>query len=287
MNGTEQALTFDCEGSRLVGILSVPQRPDEVGVVIIVGGPQYRAGSHRQFVQLARALASAGHAVLRFDYRGMGDSEAERRGFEQVSRDVAAAIDALQGAMPEVRRVVLWGLCDGAAAALIYLDDAGDPRVAGLALINPWVRDAASLAKTHVKHYYCSRLKDPEFWRKLASGRVALGAIVGLVRSLRASFGRVGGDDAAAFQQRMARAWARFTGPRLLILSEHDYTAREFVEYAAASASWRRAVKTRPAARIQIPGADHTCSSPSAQRAMETATCDWMQAALGAPAGAP
>ena len=42
-------------------------------VLVVVGGPQVRAGSHRHFVQLARHLATHGHAVMRFDVRGMGD----------------------------------------------------------------------------------------------------------------------------------------------------------------------------------------------------------------------
>jgi alpha/beta superfamily hydrolase len=48
-------------------------------VLVIVGGPQYRAGSHRQFTLLARSLAEQGFAVLRFDYRGMGDSTGAMR----------------------------------------------------------------------------------------------------------------------------------------------------------------------------------------------------------------
>ena len=70
----EMPVVFDCEGSRLVGIAALPARPAATGVLIIVGGPQYRAGSHRQFTLLARHLADAGYPTMRFDYRGMGDS---------------------------------------------------------------------------------------------------------------------------------------------------------------------------------------------------------------------
>ena len=87
MNYTEEAVTFPCEGQALVGVLAKPESPQDIGVVVIVGGPQYRAGSHRQFVLLSRALAVAGFAVLRFDYRGMGDSEGEQRDFESASVD--------------------------------------------------------------------------------------------------------------------------------------------------------------------------------------------------------
>lgn len=74
-------LTFDCGGATLVGILEIPQRPARVGVVVVVGGPQYRVGSHRQFVLFGRALAHAGYPVLRFDCTGMGDSGGEARAY--------------------------------------------------------------------------------------------------------------------------------------------------------------------------------------------------------------
>ncbi|MFY7949699.1 MAG: hydrolase 1, exosortase A system-associated, partial [Gemmatimonas sp.] len=145
----ETPLLFTCQGQRLVGVLGTPQHSDEPGggpgaprpaVLIVVGGPQVRAGSHRQFVELARALAAAGHPVLRFDVRGMGDAEGEPRSFEALDDDLAAAIDALVRACPQAPGVLLWGLCDGASASLLYLRRRPDPRVKGLALANPWVR---------------------------------------------------------------------------------------------------------------------------------------------------
>ena len=72
MNYTEETTVFACAGDTLMGILAKPETPADTGVIVIVGGPQYRVGSHRQFVLLSRALAAAGYAVLRFDYRGMG-----------------------------------------------------------------------------------------------------------------------------------------------------------------------------------------------------------------------
>ncbi len=285
MSYVEDALTIVCEGSRLMGIVSRPPREtpgQDVGVVIIVGGPQYRAGSHRQFVQLARVLAETGYPVLRFDCRGMGDSEGEARSFEQTGADIGAAIDALQRAAPAMRRVVLWGLCDGASAALLYVHEHSDPRVAGLALLNPWVRSEASLAKTHVKHYYRQRLAERAFWLKLLSGKVALDAVVGLLRNVRAAFGPTPGTapTLAPYQQRMAQAWSSFKGQVLLILSQNDYTAREFVEFTSASPAWRSALAGRPGTQVDIAGADHTCSQPGAKRAVALATARWLTATL-------
>ncbi len=185
MNWHETGIVFDCAGERLVGVASLPAQPRMLGLVIVVGGPQYRAGSHRQFVLLARRVAAAGYAVLRFDYRGMGDSSGDLRSFEAVDADIGAAIGALRAAAPGVQRIAIWGLCDAASAALLYVDrqPAGEP-LAGLCLVNPWVRSAATLARTHVKHYYWARLRQREFWAKLLTGQVAGRALSELRRNL-------------------------------------------------------------------------------------------------------
>ena len=151
MKITEEAVVMACQGETLVGVLSRPAGSEagHLGLVLIVGGPQYRVGSHRQFTMLAREAAAQSTPVLRFDCRGMGDSTGDLRNFEAIDDDIASAIDALQQRAPQVRRVVLWGLCDGASAALMYWDRRRDPRLAGMCLLNPWVRSAATLARAH------------------------------------------------------------------------------------------------------------------------------------------
>lgn len=281
MYGTEEALILDCEGAQLLGILNRPPRDKPISrlaIVIVVGGPQYRAGSHRLFVQLARRLARGGFHVLRFDYRGMGDSEGHTRQFEHVTADIGAAIQALTTSVAEVERVVLWGLCDGASAALLYLDERPDPRVAGVVLLNPWVRSDASLAKTHVKHYYRKRLGERAFWLKVLNGKVASGAALGLLRNLRAAISQPPRETGAAvsYQKRMARAWASFRGERLLLLSQNDLTAREFLEHIATDPSWLIALGARPATRVEVVGADHTCSQPGTGEAVARAMLQWL-----------
>ena len=77
MNFSEHAIAFDCVEEQLLGVVSLPAQASDIGVLVIVGGPQYRVGSHRQFVLLARYLAASGYPVLRFDVRGMGDSSGQ------------------------------------------------------------------------------------------------------------------------------------------------------------------------------------------------------------------
>ena len=285
MNYVERAITFTCAAQTLVGILAAPRPAGSIGpahatgVVLIVGGPQYRAGSHRQFVLLSRALAAAGYPVLRFDYRGMGDSTGEQRDFLQVTPDIGSAIDALQQQVPSVKQVALWGLCDAASAALLYCHDTNDARVRGLCLLNPWVRSAATLARAHVKHYYADRLRQKEFWLKLFSGKVAITAARSLWRNLRLALrGSDPGQSSAAqpFQTRMAGAWQKFDAGLLLLLSGKDYTAKEFLEFAAMDASWTGLLKRPGVTRQDLPDADHTFSEEATRTQVEMLTIGWL-----------
>ncbi len=284
MNYQEHAFLFTCQDESLVGILAAPADEamrSDIGLVVVVGGPQYRVGSHRQFLHLSRRLAEAGIPVLRFDVRGMGDSTGSLHDFEHITFDIAAAIDAMQQRLPRVRRVVLWGLCDGASASLLYRHATEDPRVHGACILNPWVRSEASLARAHVKHYYRDRLRQPEFWTKLFSGKVAASAISGLWHNLQtmARGTRNGGAQShadAAFQQRMAQAYRALDGRTLLLLSADDYTAREFLEYAATDPSWAAALDNSTGTRHELAHADHTFSSAKLRSQVEQLTLDWL-----------
>lgn len=272
----ESVLSFECEGEALVGILAEPSgSAADVGVLIVVGGPQYRAGSHRQFVLLARHLASHGFAALRFDYRSMGDSTGDARDFLGVDADIQAAVNALMSARQGLKRVVIWGLCDAASAALLYLESRRDDRVAGLALLNPWARSAATLAQTHVKHYYWRRLRDGEFWRKLLSGAVGKQALSGFLSNVRLAQ-QAGKKSSASFQERMSHGLQKFEGQVLLVLSGNDYTAQEFLLYAQQSATWQPRLKQA----LRLPTADHTFSSSTDRAAVEAATLDWLKSHL-------
>jgi len=279
MRFTELARAIPCAGDNLAGVIALPAQPLERGVVIIVGGPQYRVGSHRQFVQLARHLAAQGIATLRFDCRGMGDSSGAQRGFEDFSEDVHCAIGALLAAVPAVRNVALWGLCDGASAALLYLAERADPRVAALCLVNPWVRSAQSLARTHIERHYRHRLYDPSFWRRLVTGRVGFEALAGWWTDLklsRALRGRTAVGPDYPFQRRMAQGWRSFAGQILLVLSENDYTADEFRGALAGDPIWSGAASHARLERHDADGADHTLSDPRARESVERLTSAWL-----------
>jgi len=280
MQFSESAISFDCGPDTLTGVLAVPEGPASHGVVVVVGGPQYRAGSHRQFVLLSRTLAAAGIAVLRFDYRGMGDSGGESRDFDDVTPDIGAAIAAIQSHLPSVSSVTLWGLCDGASAALLYCHATRDARVNGLCLLNPWVRSEASLARAYVKHYYARRLLRWAFWAKLFSGHVGAAALADIWRNMGLMRGgvpsRAEGKE-LPFQQRMALGWRGFHGGVLLLLSGADYTAKEFLEYAKLDPQWADLLTRADLERHDLIDADHTFSTNLLRIEVEHLTLRWLQ----------
>lgn len=281
----ETALLFEAGDARLVGIVTKPaSNASRLGVLIVVGGPQYRVGSHRQFVHLARALAAHGFAAMRFDCSGMGDSTGAAQPFTDRDRDIRAAIDAFVATAPEVTEIAIWGLCDAASAALFYAPQ--DARVTKLVLLNPWVRSDEGLARTHLKHYYAARLFDREFWRKLVGGEVGIArALRGLgstlVKALSGSGrGSRGGSSASqpalGFQARMARGWKGFRGDILLICSGDDLTAREFVDHIASDAEWKGLLEQMRVARCDLVEADHTFSRAEWRDRVATWTADWL-----------
>ena len=275
----ESALAFGAANEPLIGIVTTPASGSAAtrnGVLIVVGGPQYRVGSHRQFTLLARALAARGLAAMRFDCSGMGDSGGEARNFEARDEDIRAALDAFAGAVPGLSDVTLWGLCDAASAALLYAQR--DARVARLVLLNPWVRSETGLARTHLKHYYSARLFDRAFWLALTKGEVGIGRAL---RGLTETVGRVlrpapRATAKLAYQTRMAEGWRNFAGEILLICSGDDLTAREFLDYVASDRAWRGLVEAPHVTRRDLPAADHTFSRAAWRDQAADWTADWI-----------
>lgn len=286
---SEVPIVFEVEGAHCVGVLAQPQfaSPSDVAVVIVVGGPQYRVGSHRQFVLLARDLASAGINTLRFDYRGMGDSEGPWLTFEHIEADLAAAVQLVKERVG-VRHIVLWGLCDGASAALMYAHR--DPAVIGLVCVNPWVRSEVGLARARLQHYYIQRLLRRDFWRKLLSGKVNVRdslrdvsqATSAAMQGPAAEAEQASRATGGAFLDRMETGWNQFSGKTLFLLSERDLTAQEFRGWAASNKR-RKALLGSPRTTIAVHRfSDHTFSSAEWRKWVQDVTKQWI-VALPAP----
>lgn len=283
----ERSLTFPCDGDMLVGILHIPSSPSTLGMVIVVGGPQYRVGSHRQFVLLARELAARGIAVLRFDCRGMGDSGGEFPGFEHIEPDVAAAVEALVCELPSIRHITLWGLCDASLAISMHAHR--DRRITGIVLLNPWIRADAALARARLKHYYLARLIQPDFLRKVLKAefnpiRSGWMFAKNIVDGFGLSPGRWRSADESttnAIAERMVWGLQHFTGQILVILSGRDLTAREFEEAARRSKRWRQLFAKKRGTQRWLPEADHTFSRRTWHEQVVEWTWEWIRQCRG------
>lgn len=274
---TERCVSFRIDGSTVLGILHEPEtRSTNCGIVVVVGGPQYRVGSHRLFVRLARDLAEAGFPVFRFDLRGMGDSEGAFRGFENSERDIQVAIDAFIQHVAAMRRVVLFGLCDGASAALLYAHS--DDRISGLILANPWVHTESGNAKVYLKHYYWKRLGQASFWRKFLSGRINVAASLGDFANKLGRSVRHGSHAGVAFVDRMLHGVQSVKRPMLFLISERDLTAQQFDQLCEQDLAWKRAVSADLVRVVRLPGADHTFSSAADTGRVARHCVEWLGA---------
>lgn len=244
-------------------------------VVMVNGGAQTKAGSHRMQQQLAQYWQQAGFASLRFDFPGYGDVQGSPGDFISHSHDLTELPVQLERWFGKPCPVVLFGLCDGATAALLASPGL-QPKA--LLLVNPWCRLQQNHARTMLKFYYLQRLISKEFWQKLLTGRFNLKtSIASLKRFLQASTADPHADQQAAEMlaesetkpdtlpalspdQAVLQAvehWQNLSVPVHLTLSGADLTAAECAELLKrADLQHLRA----QAECLEIAGGNHTLS---------------------------
>jgi exosortase A-associated hydrolase 1 len=241
----------------------VPERVVPRGVLVVTGGPQYRVGSHRQFTMLSRTLSQRGIPVMRFDRRGMGDSEGEPRSFEYIDDDIRAAMKEFFMQVPEMKEIVILGLCDAATAAAFYVGT--DERVRGLVLLNPWVRTPAGAARAMLRHYYLARLGEAAFRKKVAGGNLDFAASAS---AFRQNMKLATSERRSKLPQRVVNSLAEFDGQVLVVLSGDDLTAGEFARLMA-----RHNVRAK---RVEISGANHTFASQKWRAQVAEVSANWI-----------
>lgn len=278
MSRIEQALTFKCGAETLTGIIHNPNPERKTGIIIVAGAPQYRVGAHRLFVTLSRHIADEGYAVLRFDRRGTGDSSGAYRTFETMQEDLASAVEVMQKMSPEVERIVLLGLCDGASA--ILLGGLTLEKVAAAVLVNPWAPTDEGRARALLTSYYWSRIRSRHAWKALFSNLAGAGrALVSIGRKM--STGKTDDPqkpDMPDFIPKMFENWQQFSGDSLVILSRDDITAASFDAVLRKLVGWRALSKPGRISRRWVKNADHTFSSARLTGELADAVIGWLNA---------
>lgn len=127
---TEKEITFTNEGIALYGTLSTPtmgEAPYPAVISIWNSGPMDRSALG-MFTDIAHTLAEAGFCVLRFDKRGVGQSQGFSLTYDQSEEisDLKCAVDFLKS-LPDVdkSRIALLGHSEGGfyAAYLASVDE--------------------------------------------------------------------------------------------------------------------------------------------------------------------
>ncbi|MGQ0588959.1 MAG: hydrolase 1, exosortase A system-associated [Sphingosinicella sp.] len=260
-------LSFSCGKAELAASLDGGR--GVTGLLMVTGGGQTRAGSHRMYERLAKALSESDIPCFRFDRRGVGDSEGEDPGFRGSGPDIAAAARAFRAAAPGLKRIVGFGLCDGASALALFGMDAG---LDGIVLVNPWLveAEADSPPPAAIRRHYRQRLLSREGWRELLTGAVDYRKLFKGVRKIAAADrgSPLALDVAAALRTSRLRSW--------LILCEGDATA-----IAAEAELKGSAFKGLIEGRETIPSDSHTFARPGDEAALLAATLRALKA-LGA-----
>jgi len=129
-------VTITCGDITLEGVLHLPDGDGPFpGVTICHPHPQYGGDMYNNVVgALVRAALEGGFAALRFNFRGVGESEGTHTG-GQAEPDDAKAAFAFLAKQPEIDsdRVALAGYSFGAAMALVASPDVSPT---GLALVS-------------------------------------------------------------------------------------------------------------------------------------------------------
>jgi exosortase A-associated hydrolase 1 len=243
-------LTFDCEGSTLVGTMD--EASGTTGLLLVSGGNELRSGAWAGQAQFAARIAAHGFPVFRFDRRGVGDSEGPNGEFRSSGPDIAAALAAFRAGAPHVTRIVALGNCDAASALMLGQRLECD----ALILSNPWTIEGNEDASPPevLRDHYKRRLLSPEALKRLVTGQIPIGK---LIRSLIAAVRPAPAPTSLA--QAMARGLAGFGGPVTFLIADRDRTAVAFL------AAWDKADK-----RIRrCPDASHSYVEPKARAWLE------------------
>jgi len=139
----ENPLFLERDGERLFAVHHRPAAPRHRAAVICHPLAEEKLWSHRVLVSFARELASAGFDVLRFDFRGEGDSDRrfEDADLETRVSDAAFAIETLRRLAPGATDLTLVGLRLGASVAAAAVSRRTD--VSRLILWDPVVDGSA------------------------------------------------------------------------------------------------------------------------------------------------
>ncbi len=283
----EETFRFGASG-RLVGVSTegAQRARGAPGVVFLTAGIVHRVGPGRFYLRLARKLAEAGFACLRFDLSGIGDSGPRQDALPYAESSAAEAREAMDrlNLIAGVDRFVLIGLCSGTLTA--FRTACSDERVIGLVLLSALLEDPATIGddvvsatlNQKIAHSYSTRkIRDPRSWLKLLSGRANYANIARVALSrLGRVFARRAPPTAGVVDviEKLDHLFRR--GLEALVIFSDGTGVREYfrstLEEPLSRASRRERIQV-----VTLPEADHNFTTIKSQDVVIALVSDWLQ----------
>ncbi|HEY5756943.1 MAG TPA: alpha/beta hydrolase [Steroidobacter sp.] len=250
----ETPFFFAREDARLFGILHLPEGAAKP-LAFVMSHPfgEEKLWSHRVFVSCARALAARGHAVLRFDYFGAGDSSgmSADASLDSHRADLQAALGALEQRVPAIEQIGLIGLrLGGTFAALLAESNAQQPisarlRGAPLVLWDP-VLDGDAYFQELLRSNLSTQLA---VYGKVVDNREVLTARIRAGGSVNVDGYEIGKDliESCGVSTLLTTETKHHTGPALVVQIAATEAQKERADLKALAASYAQGTLSRAA----------------------------------------
>src|SRR5690606_13031502 len=171
--------------------------------------------------------------------------------------------------VPSIKRVILWGGCDGASAALLHAYKL--PDVVCIIAGNPFVGSSTSAAKAQRKHYL-ERIRQKSFWIKLIKleynlGAYATEAMRKVTKQLRrkkvtaTNKPKLNTEDSKNFSEDILTGLQMFNGKILFLMGDRFLLSTEFDRLVSSSPEWIAAYNKPGYERLDIQGGDQVFST--------------------------
>jgi exosortase A-associated hydrolase 1 len=204
--------------------------------------------------------------------------------FDQTTPDIIAAISEIKKLKPTLNKVILLGLCDAASAILIALPELKQIteqelklEIPCLVLINPWVYQDKTIAKTYLKYYYFKRLQESDFWLKLFKLKINIAySLKAVIQRYKIAFYSRSEQSESDFINKMLIGLLDYNGKILTLLSEEDLTAKEFQLLVKENQIWGDILDHMKHKQVLLPNADHTFSSEENRNKVIKGILDWV-----------
>lgn len=202
-------------------------------LLIVSGGNEIRSGSHGGQSQIAKYMADRGYYVLRYDRRGVGDSEGPNLGFHESGQDIISAIKFIQDELGPDAHIVAFGNCDAASAILLNHDML---EINKIILANPWTIDNAAEkvgdtpqneqsqpSAAAIRARYWAKIKNPRSILDLFTGKINVKKLLSGLRQASKH------QELSALAIAMAEKLSQTSIPTQILIAEKDTTAMAFM----------------------------------------------------------